>query len=89
MFDMAIEYYNAAIRLDPDSATLRTLRGSAYSKNGRPDLAMVDLDQAIILMLDHAMAYYNRGDAHTKVGQDLEARTDYDMACRLDSKFCK
>jgi len=50
---------------------------------------MVDLDQAIILKPDHAMAYYNRGDAHTKVGQDLEARTDYDMACRLDSKFCK
>ena len=50
---------------------------------------MLDLDQATILKPDHAMAYYTRGDAHTKIGQDGEAQADYDMACRLDSQFCK
>jgi Tfp pilus assembly protein PilF len=52
-------------------------------------MALFDLDKAISLKPDHAMAYYTRGDAHTKIGQDIEAQADYDKACALDSQFCK
>ena len=49
--------FNAAIGLDPGSATLRALRGSAYSKSGQSEMAFFDLDRAIALQPGHAMAH--------------------------------
>jgi tetratricopeptide (TPR) repeat protein len=50
---------------------------------GLLERALKDLDQAIQLSPEFAMAYYNRALTYTLVGNDLKARHDAELAAGL------
>ena len=61
LVNTGLSMFDAAIGLDPGSATLRALGGSAYSKSGQSEMAFFDLDRAIALQPGHAMAHLHQG----------------------------
>ncbi len=65
----AIEYLDEAIALSPRSADLYNLRGIAYSKSGKGDLADADFRKVIELTPRAAEAHMNRGVDFMRRGQ--------------------
>jgi lipoprotein NlpI len=86
-YDRAIQDYDQAIRLDPDSALTRNNRGSAYQHKGDYERALQDYDQAIRLDATFAVAFNNRGRAHHFKENYAQAIRDYDQAIELDPDY--
>ena len=87
-YDRAIQDYDQAILLEPDSALAFYNRGNAYDSKGEYDRAIADYDLVIQLAPegDHAYyAYYGRGYAYSAKGEYDRAIKDYDRAIRLNS----
>lgn len=84
LWDSAIQDYNAAVRLFPDSATIYVERGTAYDRKGELVLALADFSTAIRLDANNARAFSNRGLAQYKSGAYDLALADFDEAIRLD-----
>ena len=84
--DKAIEDYNEAIRLGPNSAFAYIGRGAAWQMKGDPDNAIKDFTEAIRLDPKHAGAYTNRGNAWDTKGELDNAIKDYTEAIRLDPR---
>ena len=87
-YDRAIQDYDQAILLEPDSALAYYDRGNAHDSKGEYDRAIADYDLVIQLAPegDHAYyAYYGRGYAHSAKGEYDLAIKDYDRAIRLNS----
>jgi tetratricopeptide (TPR) repeat protein len=83
-YDMAIEDYTEAIRLDPNLATAYFNRGYAYGEKRDYDRAIADYTQAIKLNPNDAMAYNNRGYAYYNKGDYDRAIADCNQAIKLD-----
>jgi len=86
-YDRAIQDYNEAIRIDPDSALTRNNRGSAYQHKGDYERALQDYDQAIRLDAGSAQAFNNRGRAHHFKESYAQAIRDYGEAIELDADY--
>ncbi len=71
-FDTALHAYNN--------------RADAFYKSGQYEAAIRDLDKAISLNGNYAMAWYNRGNAYGQLGKFEEAFRDLDQAIGLDPK---
>ena len=87
-YDRAIQDYDQAIQLEPDSALAFYDRGNAYDSKGEYDRAIADYGLVIQLAPegDHAYyAYYGRGYAYGAKGEYDRAIEDYDRAIRLNS----
>jgi tetratricopeptide (TPR) repeat protein len=82
--ELAISYYDEAIRLDPKDVTAYVNRADAYRHNGDYDRAISDYDRAISLDPGLAIAYFGRGFAYGRKGDYDRAIADYDQAVRLD-----
>ena len=82
-FDRAIQDYNEALRLDPDSALAYNNRGSAYQHKGDYERAIQDYDAAIKLDSNSALAFNNRGRAHHFRENYAQAIKDYEEAIEL------
>jgi tetratricopeptide (TPR) repeat protein len=85
--DRAIQDYDEAIRLDPNSAWAFDNRGLAYVKKGQIDRALQDYDQAIRVNPKFAVAYVNRGDALRSKGRYDRAIADFDQAVALEPEL--
>ncbi len=91
--DDRISYYSKAIALKPDYAFACNNRGLAYSKQGRHDKAIADLNKAIALLQtagdknNLAVAHDSRGIAHAKSGRHDLAIADYDMAIKSNPDY--
>jgi tetratricopeptide (TPR) repeat protein len=88
-YDRAIQDYDQAIDLAPDSALAYYDRANAYDSKGEYDRAIADYDLVIQLAPegDHVYyAYYGRGYAYSAKGEYDRAIKDYDRAIRLNSK---
>ncbi len=80
----AIEYFNNAIKLQPDYAAAYNSRGVAYGRDlGQYQRAIEDYNKVIRLKPDYAPAYNNRGNAYGKLGRHQRAIEDYSKAIRL------
>lgn len=88
-YDMAIQEFNEAIRLDPAQAGTYISRGNTYSNKGDHDRAIQDYDKAIRLDPNYAIAYYNRGNAYRRTGDYDRAIQDYNEAIRLDPAYVR
>ena len=64
-------------------------RGTAYYYKGEYDRAIADLDQAIALHPDLAMAYSNRGIAYAHKGEYDQAIEDFDQAIELQPDYAQ
>ena len=82
-FDKAIEYFNKAIRLDPEFAIAYYNRGYAYNEKGDYDRAIGDYNKAVVLKPDHALIYLSRGSVYHNIGNYEQAVEDYDNTVRL------
>lgn len=77
--------YDAAIREQPDVASLYFARGWALYMLGNAGRAAADLSTAIELGFEPlSRAYHARGDAQYAVGEHAEAVADYSRAIELD-----
>jgi tetratricopeptide (TPR) repeat protein len=86
-YDRAIADFDAAIRLDPASASTFNNRGSAWYAKGDPDRAIADFDKAIQLDPDYAFAYNNRGEVWKDKGDFNRAIADYGKAIGLNPSY--
>ena len=76
-----IEYYNKAIKLDPESAHLYYYwRGDLLYRQQDYKAALADYNQAIKLKPDNALYYSNRGDLFYSQKDYEKALADYDRA---------
>ena len=85
-FDLAIRYFDEAIRLDPKYAKAYNNRGYTYTLKGEFDKAIADLTEAIQLNPNLAQAYCNRGLAYRAKGDTTKAEADFARAKELGYK---
>jgi len=82
-FAQALNDLDAALQLDPKSASALRSRGKCLARLGRQDEAFVDLDRAIELGRGDAEPFAQRGEINYAVGRFREALHDYEQALRL------
>jgi tetratricopeptide (TPR) repeat protein len=88
-WQVAIEAFSEAIRLEPSDVRAYRQRGAAYLHQEEHDRAIADFNEAIRLAPDDAGAVYNRGVAYAKKQDQDSALTDYGEAIRLNPDFAK
>jgi tetratricopeptide (TPR) repeat protein len=89
LYERAIEDFNLAIRLEPDSAQSYRERGIVYADKGDLEQAIADLDQSILLEPDVVLAHNARGNIHRRMREYDLAIVDYDNAIRLAPDFAR
>ena len=80
-FDLALNDFDRAIRMDPENARPYNSRGIIYKNLGRPQKAIANFSKAVRLDPSYAEAYINRGIGHISMGE-------YDRACEDFRKAC-
>jgi len=82
--DKALDDYNHALWILPDSVRACQLRGLHWSRADRYDLAMADYDAAMKLDPKFAVTYHAlRGHCWAALGKNDKALADFDEALRL------
>ncbi len=76
----AIEYFDAALKSDPDNTVALNGRGLVLMATNRLDEALASYDRAVTLRPDFAEALANRGDALHLQGRLEDALSSYDQA---------
>lgn len=84
---LAIQYFDALIEHDPNSAQGYYQRGLAHLQSGAFDLALANLNQAIALQVDFAEPYFHRGLIYRWMGDWSAARRDFSQAINLQPSF--
>jgi tetratricopeptide (TPR) repeat protein len=85
-FNLAIQDYSQAIKLNPKLAQAYNNRGVAYDHKGDFDDALQDFDQALKLK-PMALTHFNRGNAYLGKSQYDHAIDDYNQAIKLKPDF--
>jgi len=83
-WEKAIELFNEAIHLNPNSAAMFAKRGAAYLKLQKPNACVRDCTRAIELNPDNAGAYKFRGRAHRLLGNFSNSAKDLATTCKID-----
>jgi tetratricopeptide (TPR) repeat protein len=86
-YDRAIQDFDHALRLKPNSAAAFYDRGRAYGYKRDYDRAIQDYDEAVRLNPSDADSYYGRGMAYSRKGDYERAIQDYDQAIRLNARL--
>ena len=91
-YQLAIDNYTRAIKIDPDYSTAYYNRGNTYKELENYKNAIADYTRAIKIDPDFANAYDGRGTAMWYL--KVEYCSDYIRACNLGvcsnyNKFCK
>ena len=76
----AIEVLRAAIKGDPNDATLWNTLGTVVSEQSDHPTAMIFFDEALRLAPDFAQARYNRGNTLLEMGETQDALADCEAA---------
>jgi tetratricopeptide (TPR) repeat protein len=85
-YDKAIEDYNKAIKLNPESFYAYAGRGKVFQLQGQYDKTIKDYSKAIELCPEDTNAYYNRGEVFRLQGQYDKAIKDYSKSIELKPK---
>lgn len=78
---------NRAVDLAPDEPEAYIQRAAVLRNQGRPDLAVFDLDTAIELGATDAWSFVERGNLYMELGIYERAVQDFDEAVRLDREL--
>ena len=81
----AINYYNQALKINPNYALAYNNRGSARYDLGDKQGAIDDYNQALNIDPNYINAYYGRGNARYDLGDKQGAIDDYNQALNIDS----
>jgi predicted O-linked N-acetylglucosamine transferase (SPINDLY family) len=87
--EIALEYFDKALRVDQTNAAVFNNRGIALKVLKRLDEALQSYDEAIRLKPDYAEVYYNRGITLHGLKRLDEALTSYDQAIRLKPDYAE
>ena len=79
--------FNQAIVLDPGEPTWRWCRAIVAAREGRPDLALVDLKQGLESRPKNASAYAYRASLYRHQGKPAEAMEDFRRAVELNPRL--
>ena len=79
----ALRQIDAALKLNPDSASAHSNHGATLRELKRLDEALACYEKALALKPDHAEALYNRGNALRDLHRFVEAVASYDRALVL------
>jgi len=60
-YDLAIDEFNNALKIDPLSYSTYNGRGIAFAKEGKYEAAIADFTRALEINQNDAPSYYNRG----------------------------
>ncbi|MFK4510063.1 tetratricopeptide repeat protein [Bradyrhizobium daqingense] len=83
----AIEVLSSALDLDPDYVVTLNLRGLAYERSGKEDLAMADYNLALQKRPAYGVPYNNRGVIHLRRGALQSALDDFSLSIKYTPKF--
>ncbi|APO55986.1 tetratricopeptide repeat protein [Bradyrhizobium diazoefficiens] len=83
----AIETLSMAVDLDPDNVIVLNLRGLAYERSGKDDLAMADYNLALQKRPTYGVPYNNRGVIHLRRGALQSALDDFNLSIKYTPKF--
>ena len=86
-YEKAIECFDKAIELDPNSAIAYNNRGNAYYYLKQYEGAIKDYNKAIEQDPNYANTYYSRGRAYYNLKQYERAIEDYTRAIVLDPNY--
>ena len=82
-YQLAIDNYTKAIRIDPDYAIAYLFRGNAYHALGNYEDAISDYTMSIRIDPNYADAYYKRGIANYSKENYKDAIADYTKVIRI------
>lgn len=71
--DLAIEYYNTALELNPNSVEALQNFGIFYQNTGREDLAIINYNKAESIMPDNAIVNYNKGFIYLAMKNEVDS----------------
>lgn len=83
----AIEVLSMAIDLDPDNVFALNLRGLAYERSGKDDLAMADYNLALQKRPTYGIPYNNRGTIRLRRYALQSALDDFNLSIKYTPKF--
>ncbi len=83
-WDMAIEDYSRALRIDPKFPITLISRGLAYKNLGHFDKAIADYTRAVGIDPNNTITYSNRGICYFNLGEREKAIDDFTRAIELD-----
>jgi tetratricopeptide (TPR) repeat protein len=83
-FMCAASAFQAAVRLDPQSARFRYFLGITYYSAGKTDLAIAELNRAAKLDLHDTRSRLALGTALNKAGRGVEAEAAWQEALQID-----
>ena len=86
-YQLAINEYTTAIRLNPYASASYNNRGVAYHNLGQYERSIQDYDKAIQIDPTYALAYNNRGVAYHNLNQYKRSIQDYDKAIQIDPTY--
>jgi Flp pilus assembly protein TadD len=86
-FALAIEYYNQALKLNPDYVPANALLAFALEKTGRTDEAIAQYHVVLKLVPDNAEINTNLGNLLQSQGKNGEAIQHYKKALQTDPNF--
>ena len=81
----AFNYFNLAIKLQPNYADACSNRGNLYAQSGNSEAALKDFNKAIGLK-PHADAYFNRANEYSNLNRLQEAISDYSKSIELQAR---
>jgi tetratricopeptide (TPR) repeat protein len=83
-YEMSINDFTQAIKLDPNNSVIYRERGVVYSDSGNFEKALLDYTEAIRLSPNYAWAYRNRGNTYEAKGDYTNAVIAQTQAISLD-----
>jgi tetratricopeptide (TPR) repeat protein len=85
-YDLALNDYDEAIRLNHNSATYYNNRGIIYRHKHDYDRAIAEYGEAIWLKGDYVAAYYNRALAYSDKGEYDKALMDFGVVLQFNPR---
>lgn len=83
-YDLAIEEFNNALKIDPLSFGTYNNRGIAFAKEGQFGAAIADFTRALEINQNDASTYYNRGLTYAFVNRFDLALADFNKSLALN-----
>jgi tetratricopeptide (TPR) repeat protein len=87
--DMAIEYIQKALSLEPDNGAFRDSLGWAYFKMGRLDEAIIELEKSAELVPNDSEVHEHLGEAYLKKGGEFTQKAVQEWEKALELKPSK
>jgi tetratricopeptide (TPR) repeat protein len=82
-YEKAIRFFEAALRLDPDSTSALMGLGDVYFEKGAYDRTIAFYDRVLLLSPEDRNSYYQRGKAYKEKGRYNDALRDFRAAIRI------